>query len=174
MKTISMVAAYDKNRVIGQGDRIPWRQARDRAMLKRLTQGHTVILGRKSFDSMVWYYDRSGRPMPGKTYIIVTRNPRYKPARDSTSVAHSPEDALRQAQALAEDIYVIGGEHIFSALLPQADRLYVTKIQAAVDGDAYFPPLNMSEWREVSREHYLHDDKNEYDTDEIVFERIPR
>lgn len=168
---IAIVAAYAKNRVIGKDNRIPWRLARDRVMLKRLTLGNTVILGRKSYDSMAWYYDQSGRPMPGKTYIVVTRNPDYKATRDNIRIAATPEEALRIAGELHEDAYVIGGEHIFTALLPYADRMYLGEIDADIEGDAYFPEPNPNEWTEVSREHFTADEKNEYDSDEVVLER---
>jgi dihydrofolate reductase len=168
---IAIIAAIDKNRVIGKADRIPWRLQRDLRMLKQLTLGQTVILGRKTYDSMVWYYDRSGREMPGKTYIIVTRNADYPLSRSNARTATSPEDALRQATKLGGDAYVIGGEHIFEAFLPLSDRIYLTEVQTEVDGDAYFPALRPEEWYEVSREHFTADEKNEHNSDLVVYER---
>lgn len=168
---IAIIAAHDRNNAIGKADRIPWRLAHDRVWLKELTLGNVVILGRKSYDSMVWYYDRSGRPMPGKTYIVVTRNPHYTAPRDNYRVAGSPEDALKQAKTLGQNVYVIGGEHIFNALLPMADRLYITEVDAEIEADSYFPDLNKDEWTEVSREHFGKDDKNEYESDQVVLDR---
>lgn len=169
---IAIIAAHDKNRIIGKDDRIPWRLAKDRILLKQLTLGNTVILGRKTYDSMAWYYDRSGRPMPGKTYIVITRNPSYKTSRDNVSLAPSPEDAIAQAERLGDDAYIIGGEHIFSALLPMTDHLYITEVEAEIPGDAYFPTLKQDEWREISREHFPADEKNEFPSDQIGLERV--
>ena len=168
---IAIVAAHDKNRVIGKDDRIPWRLANDRVLLKQLTLGSTVILGRKTYDSMAWYYDKSGRPMPGKTYIVITRDPDYRATRDNVRVALSPDEAVAQAKQLGGDTFVIGGEHIFSALLSVADRLYLTEIDTKIPGDAYFPELDPTEWKETFRQHFPADEKNEYPSDQIVLDR---
>jgi dihydrofolate reductase len=114
---IAIVVATDKNRVIGEGNKIPWHIRSDFIRLANLTRGRTVILGRRTYDSMVWYYNRSGRRMPGSCYIIVT------------------------------------------------------EVQAEVDGDSYFPPLDMSEWREVSREHHAKNEQDDHNTEVIVLER---
>lgn len=141
--------------------------------LKNLTKGHTVILGRVTYESMVGYYSRSGRPMPGKTYIVVSRNTAYKPEGNNTLVAHSIEDALAKARHLGDDsIFAIGGFGIFKDILPLADRIYLTQVKTEVQGDAYFPELNAAEWREVSRESHQKDEKNEYDFDMVVLERL--
>lgn len=168
---IAIIAAIDRNRVIGKADRIPWRLQRDLRMLKQLTEGQVVILGRKTYDSMVWYYDKSGREMPGRMYLVVTRNGEYTPSRNNARTARSPEDALRQAAELGGDTFVIGGEHIFEAFLPYTDRIYLTEVNTEVDGDAYFPTLRPEEWYEVSRQHFAADEKNEHDSDVVVFER---
>ncbi|HET8669584.1 MAG TPA: dihydrofolate reductase [Candidatus Saccharimonadales bacterium] len=169
---ISIVVATDKNGVIGRENRIPWRIRDDLVMLKRLTVGHTVILGRVTYDSMVWYYNRSGRPMPGKMYIVVTRNPDYKAARENAKVVYSIDEAVSAAKAVGDpDIFVVGGGGIFEGMLPFTDRIYFTEVQTEAQGDSYFPKLDMSEWREISREHHKKDDRNEYDFDWIVYER---
>ena len=168
---IAIIAAQAKDRVIGKDHRIPWRLASDRVLLKRLTSDSVVVLGRKSYDSMAWYYDRSGRPMPAKVYIVVTRNKDFAATRDNIRVALSPEDALKIAGELDEDVYVIGGEKIFDALLPAADRVYLTDIDADIEGDARFPELNTADWTEVERTHVPQDEKNEYASDQIVLDR---
>jgi dihydrofolate reductase len=170
---ISIIVAADKNGAIGAENKIPWRLRDDLVMLKQLTLGHTVILGRKSYDSMVWYYTKSGRPMPGKMYIVVTRNPKYQPARDNARVAHSVDEAIDIARTLGdESILVIGGGAIFSDALPQTDRIYFTEVQTKIDNaDAHFSPPDSSQWREVSREYHVKDDRNEFDYDEVVYER---
>ncbi len=169
---IAIVVATDKQRVIGNENKIPWRVRSDLIRLSNLTRGHTVILGRVSYESMVWYYDKSGREMPGSTYIVVTRDRSYKPARKNARIVHSVPDAFAIASDLGGNTYVIGGSSIFEESLPFVDRIYLTEVQAEVAGDSYFPPLIKAEWREVSREHHHKDDRDEYDTDFIVLERI--
>lgn len=169
---IAIIVATDKQRVVGSENKIPWHIRSDLIRLSNLTRGQTVILGRVSYESMVGYYDKSGREMPGGTYIVVTRNRNYKPARTNARTAHSIPDAFAIANDLGGDTYVIGGSSIFEASLPFVDKIYLTEVQAEVPGDSYFPPLSQKEWREVSREHHHTDERDEYDSDFIVLERI--
>ncbi len=169
---ISIVVAADKNGVIGFKNRVPWRLRNDLIMLRELTLGHTVILGRKTYESMIGYYNKSGRPMPGKTYIVVTHNADYAPARDNVRAANSVEAALELARSLGDErIFAIGGSAIFADILPHADRIYLTEVQAEVEGDTFFPKLNMTKWHEVSRTHHQKDEKNQYDYDVLILER---
>lgn len=170
---ISIVVAADQNGAIGAKNRIPWRVRDDLVKLKQLTLGHPVILGRKSYDSMLWYYTKSDRPMPGSMYIVVTRNPEYQPERDNARVAHSIEEATEIARNLGdESIFVIGGSAIFEGALPYTDVVYLTEIQTKIDtADAYFAPLDRGTWQEVSREHHVKDERNEFDYDNIVYKR---
>lgn len=172
MSMISIIVSADRNGVIGRENRIPWRIRDDLVRLKERTLGHTVILGRLTYDSMSGYYDRSGRSMPGKIYIVVTRNPSYKPSRDNARVVHSVEEAVAEAKKLEDEIFVLGGATIFKELLPMTDRIYLTKVMADARGDVSFPELNPGEWREVSREHHKKDDRNEYDYDIVTLERV--
>ncbi len=169
---IAIIVATDKQRVIGSENKIPWRIRSDLVRLRDLTLGRTVILGRISYDSMVWYYDKSGRDMPGGTYIVVTRDHTYKLARKNARVAHSIPEAFAVASKLGGDTYIIGGGSIYKETLPLVNRIYLTEVQTKVTGDAYFPPLQPAQWREVSREHHHKDGRDEYDTDFIVLERI--
>jgi len=170
---ISIIVAADKKRAIGAKNKIPWRLRDDLILLKKLTHGHTVLLGRKSYDSMLRYYDKSGRPMPGKTYIVITRNLEYIPAREGAVAAHSIQEALQVAKVLGDETFVIGGGDIFRDSLPYVDKIYLTEVHTVIDAaDAHFPELDMREWREVSREHHLKDDRNEFDYDMVVLERI--
>jgi dihydrofolate reductase len=169
---IAMVVATDTRGAIGRENKIPWRLRSDLVKLRKLTLDHTVILGRKTYDSMVAYYNKSGRQMPGKMYIVVTRNADYKPARENARIVHSVQAALDLAKQLNdENIMVIGGGAIFTALLPVADRIYLTEVQTEVEGDSYFPKLDRREWHEISHEHHQKDEKNEYDFDLMVLER---
>lgn len=169
---ISIVAAIARNGVIGRDNEIPWRVRDDLVRLKKLIKGHTVILGRKTYDSLVVYYDRSGREMPARNYVIVTRDSNYRPARSDTMVAHSIDQAMQTAKDLGdENIFVIGGGGIFREMLQYTDELLITEIQADIAGDARFT-WDRSQWREISREHHKKDDRNEYDFDFLVLERI--
>ncbi len=173
-RMISIVVAADKNGAIGIENKIPWHIKSDLVRLAQLTRGHTVILGRKSYDSMVWYYDRSGRQMPGDTYIVVTRNQQYKPARENAVVAHSMQNAIETAKKLGdEDIFVIGGGSMFAAALPITDRIYLTEVQTTLAGDidAYFKITDPAAWHEVSREHFSKNEKDDHDTELIILER---
>ena len=170
----SIVVAKAHNNVIGTKNRIPWRVRSDLVHLKNLTKDQVVILGRGSYDSMVWYYDKSGRPMPGRLYIVVTRDKSYTPARQNAVTAHSVDEALaaaRQHLNNEDEAFIIGGAQLYEQMLPYADRLYITEIDAKLPGDAYFPALNPKEWHEVAREPHQADEKNEFDYSFVTYER---
>jgi dihydrofolate reductase len=142
------VAAVARNGVIGADNGLPWRVSSDLKHFKALTMGKPVILGRRTFESLQ-------RPLPGREIIVVTRDPRFSPA--GVRVAHSPVEALavarRLAKALAVDeIMVGGGAEIFRALLDETQRIELTEIALEPDGDAFFPSLDMAQWRETKRE----------------------
>lgn len=168
---ISLIVATDKKGAIGKDNLIPWRIRSDLVLLKQLTLDNTVILGRKTYDSMVFYYDRSGRPMPGKLYIIITHDTAYAPKREGATVAHSADEALKKAEQAGGEILVIGGSQIYELLLPHADRIYLTEVATEVDGDTFFPPLDKSQWSETSRIHHEKSDKDEFDFDTVVLDR---
>lgn len=169
---ISIVVATDKNLVIGNENKIPWRLKSDLVRLRNLTKSHTVILGRKTYDSMAWYYEKSGRQMPGSMYLVVTRNPDYKPAQANAKVVLSIDEALAAAKELGdEDVYVIGGRAIFEEMMPFTSRIYWTKVDTEGEGDAYFPEINMNDWRKASTEHFAKDEKNDFDYDLVILER---
>ena len=164
----------DEKRGIGKDNKIPWHIRDDLIKLKSLTKGHTVILGRKTYDSMVFYYNRTGRPMPGRLYIVVTRDKDYKPARDNAVVAHSLGEAielarkkhLRGAYSVTsevaertpprwslggeEEIFIIGGGQIFQQALPLANKLYLTIVKGDYNCDTFFP--DYSEFKKVISE----------------------
>jgi len=138
---IAIIAAMDKNRGVGKENKIPWHITEDLVHLKNLTQDHVVILGRKTYESMSWYYDRSGRPMPAKLYIAVTRDVNYKPTRENATAANSLEEALRKAEGVAdtEEVFINGGAQMFTEGITKADRLYLTIVEGDYDVDTYFP-----------------------------------
>jgi dihydrofolate reductase len=142
MAVTALVAALARNRVIGAGNRLPWRLPADLARFKRLTMGAPVIMGRKTRESI-------GRPLPGRRNIVVTRAPAA--AWEGCLVAHSLEEALALARDAAE-AFVIGGAELYAQALPRAERLYLTLIDADCPGDAWFPEFDPAAWREVARE----------------------
>jgi len=139
---VSVIAAPARNRVIGIGNRLPWRLPEDLAHFKALTLNHPILMGRKTFESL-------GRPLPGRTNIVITRTPGYR--RDGCLVADSVPAALALCRDAAE-VFFIGGAELYAQALPLADRLYLTEIQAEVEGDAWFPDYDRAPWREVSRD----------------------
>lgn len=161
---IAIVVGTSENGVIGHLNKIPWYLPRDLKHFKEVTLGHTVVMGRKTYESII---ARIGTPLPDRKNIIITRQTDFK-APDCT-VAHTWEEAVEAAQG--EDIYVSGGSEIYNMALPHTDRLYLTKIHTHSDGDVYFK-YNKDEWREVSKEFHPKDEKNPFDCTFYVYERV--
>ncbi len=145
MSIISLVVAVAENGVIGQRGALPWRIPEDLKRFKALTMGKPVIMGRKTWDSL------PRKPLPGRTNIVVTRNPDFH--ADGALVAHSFTDAIAFGRASgAAEVAVIGGEAIFAAALPLAQYIHLTEIAAAPEGDAFMPPIDRTQWHEIARE----------------------
>ena len=139
---VSVIAAVASNGVIGRENRLPWHLSDDLKRFRALTMGHHVVMGRRTWQSI-------GRLLPGRTMVIVTRNPGY--LAPGCRIAHSLEEAV----ALAGDdpeVFVIGGAELYREALKIAARVYVTEVHAEFEGDARFPDFDRSAWREVSRE----------------------
>jgi dihydrofolate reductase len=144
---IVLVAAVAENGVIGRDNALPFRQSSDLKRFKALTIGKPVLMGRKTFVSI-------GKPLPGRTNIVVSRDPGFNP--DGVIVVRDLEQALRVARDDAErrgvgEIAAIGGTDIFTQLLPLADRLEITHVHARPEGDTYFPPIDATQWHPVAR-----------------------
>lgn len=133
---ISLIVAHDPNRVIGQDNKMPWHIPGDLAYFKEKTVGKAIVMGRKTFESI-------GRILPGRKNIIITRNASYK--AEGADVVTNLADAVALAKSYHEEVMIIGGEQIFRAILPTADRLYVTFIEQSFEGDTFFPPYG-KEW----------------------------
>jgi dihydrofolate reductase len=158
---ISIIAALARNRVIGIENRLPWRLPEDLARFKALTLGHPVVMGRKTFESL-------GRPLPGRTNIVITRNPGYRPA--GCLVADSLSAALALCRE-ADEAFFIGGAELYAQALPLADRLYLTEVQLDAAGDAWFPEFDRGAFREVSRESHRGAKGDALDFDFVVYQR---
>ncbi|OIR06256.1 dihydrofolate reductase type 3 [mine drainage metagenome] len=141
---ISLIVAAARNGVIGRNNQLPWHLPGDLKYFKGVTLGKPVVMGRKTFQSI-------GRPLPGRTNVVITRDTGWR--AEGVLVAHDVETALALAAGLAAggEVMVIGGAEIFRAALPLATRLYLTEVQADIDGDAFFPHPDPAEWRELSR-----------------------
>jgi dihydrofolate reductase len=137
---IALIAAVARNGVIGSANRLPWRLPEDMARFRRLTLGHAVIMGRRTWESI-------GRPLPGRQNIVVTRA--ADAAFAGAQAAASLDDALAKV-TLPEPAFVIGGALLYREALPRAARLYLTEIERDYEGDVRFPPLARAEWRAVS------------------------
>jgi dihydrofolate reductase len=161
---ISAIAAMARNRVIGKDNALPWHLPADLRFFKQTTMGHPVILGRRNYLSL-------GRPLPGRTNIIVTRNPDF--VSSGCIVVHSFEDALQKAYEKDQtEVFVIGGGEIYSLAMNYLDRIYLTEIDLVVDGDVFFPEIDPVEWSIVSESPFSADAKNPYDFVIRVYERI--
>ena len=142
---VVLVAAHARNRVIGDGGRIPWHLPHDFAHFKRETLGHTLVMGRRTWDSI-------GRPLPGRATVVVTRDESFDPGFDDVRVAHSLEDAFALAAELPGDVMVAGGGEIYALALPYATHQVLTEVDLEPSGDAYYPEYAVDEWVEVRRE----------------------
>ncbi len=159
---LSLIAAMGKNRVIGANGAIPWRLPNELQLFKRVTMGHHIIMGRKTWESI-------GRLLPGRTTVIVTRQRDYTVPGAIT--AHTLTDAIAQC-ANDDEIYVIGGAALFREALPKADRLYLTVVDATPEGDTVMPEINMAEWRVVSSENHTSDAKHAHAYRFSVYEHV--
>ncbi len=163
---VSLIAAVARNGVIGRDGGIPWRLPADLGYFKRTTMGHTLVMGRRTFES-------SGA-LPGRRTIVLTRQRAWRPPGDPAGVetAASLDEALERAAELGEDeVFICGGEEIYRRALPAADRLHITRVEAEPEGDTRFPELDLSTWRRVSREEHEADERNPYAYAFEVYER---
>jgi len=139
--TITVLAAVGANLVIGRDGDMPWHLPEDLAHFKAVTMGHTMVMGRKTYDSI-------GRPLPGRRMIVITHQPGWQ--APSVEVAHSLPEAL--ALAGPADVFVIGGSEVYREALPYADQMLLTEIEQSPEGDAYFPEFTSGDWHKTARE----------------------
>jgi dihydrofolate reductase len=140
--TVILIAAVGSNGVIGRDNDLPWRIREDLQHFKQLTLGHTLVMGRKTYDSI-------GRPLPGRRTVVVTRQPDWAAQADGVEVAHSLDHALKLADG--NDAYVAGGGEIYRQALPLGDRLELTEVAQSPAGDVTFPAFDRAEWTETAR-----------------------
>lgn len=149
-----LIAAMDRNRVIGRDNSLPWKLSADLKKFKALTSGFPVLMGRKTWESI-------GRPLPNRQNLVLTRQKNFQ--APGATVVHSIEEAQQQA-AERDRIYVIGGEEIYSLCLPKAIRLFLTHVDAEVEGgDAFFPEWDADAYHQIAEEPFSADDRNQFD-----------
>jgi dihydrofolate reductase len=161
---ISIIVAMARNRVIGAKGAIPWRLPEELKRFKRLTLGHHIIMGRRTWESI-------GRLLPGRTTVIVTRQRGYR--APGARVVHSLDEAIAACGA-DDETFVIGGAELYAQALARAGRLYLTTVDADVPGDTLMPDYAAGEWREVSAESYSADDRHRYAFRCALYERVGR
>ena len=143
--TVTIVAAVGRNGVIGVDGRLPWHLPDELRRFKELTIGHVLVMGRRTYESI-------GRPLPGRTTVVVTRRPDWRPGAPGVLVAHGVADAVETALAVDDEVFVVGGAEVYAAAIPLADRLALTFVDAEPDGDTFFPEVDWDDWRETARE----------------------
>ncbi len=163
---ISIYVAYANNGVIGRENALPWYIPDDLKRLKRLTVGHSVIMGRKTFDSII---KRIGKPLPERRNIVLTREAGY--SYKGVEIVTSLDDALTSVDS-DDESFIMGGAEIYRLFFPLANRIYATEVDADIDGDVYFPGFDHSEWKEVERLEQKADEKNPYNYAFVKYERL--
>ncbi len=166
---IALIAAVAENGVIGKDNQLLWHLPADLQHFKRLTTGHVVMMGRKTYESI--RAANRGKPLPNRTNVIVTRQPDYR--ADGCEVVHSLDEAfnhpaLRTAHAA---LFVIGGAELYAQVLPLADKLYLTEVKTAPDGDALFPTINLTDWDEITRTPHPADERHAHAFEFVELER---
>jgi dihydrofolate reductase len=144
-KHVVLVAAVARNGVIGRGTEIPWKVPGEQKLFKELTMGDVLVMGRTTYESI-------GRPLPGRTTIVLTRDPDW--GAEGVRVAHSLSDAVAQAATRPGDIAVVGGAEVYAAALPLATEQVISEIDLEPEGDVFYPPFDRRQWVEASREHH--------------------
>lgn len=159
---ISLIVAMDQNRVIGKNNKLPWHLPADLQYFKKVTMGHPIVMGRKTFESI-------GRVLPGRENVIVTRNQEFK--AEGCVVLHDIAQIKMFADNHEKEVFVIGGAEIFKEILPFTDRLYITEIHETFEGDTFFPEIDENEWDEISSNPGNIDEKNRFAHDFIILQK---
>lgn len=170
MRVALIVAASDNN-VIGNNNALPWHLPADFAFFRQTTMGKPVVMGRKTYESI-------GRPLPGRPNVVISRNPDWRVTSDVEVVSSVPA-AIARARVLAEasgqgEVMVIGGAEIYRLTLPDADRVYLTRVHARIEGDAFFPELDPAVWQLTSVRECPADERNRWDFSFLQYDRVTK
>lgn len=158
-----MIAAVTDNGVIGHHGSIPWHMPADLRYFKTTSMGHTVVMGRKTLQNIL---DVLGTPLPGRDNVVLSHDPAFHV--DGVSTVGSVDDVRDQYT----DAMIIGGATLYEQFMPFAGRLYMTEVHTTLEGDTYFPHIDMNVWSEVSREDHAADERNQYDYSFVMYERV--
>ena len=159
---ISIIVAIAKNGVIGNKGDIPWYIPDDLKHFAKITKGHAVVMGRKTYESIV---KRLGKSLPDRNNIVITSQNDFI-ATDCT-VLHSVDEAIKLFSSSKEEVFAIGGSQIYEQFLPVADKIYITEVDTNCDGDTLFPSYDKNNWKILSKEHHIKDEKNKYEFDYV-------
>ena len=161
---LSIIVAKAKNNIIGKDNKLLWSLPSDLARFKQLTSGHTIIMGRKTFESL-------GRVLPNRKHIVFTQNQDFKVDDENVEVVHSMLE-IKEYIDNYEENFVIGGATVYNLLLPHVQKMYVTEINKNFEGDTLFPKIDESKWKITKREKGTKDEKNNLEFEYITYERI--
>ena len=166
MKNISLIVAVSENMVIGKDNKLAWHLPDDINYFSNMTKGHSIIMGRKNWESIPKKY----RPLPERKNIVVTRNNKFEDK--GAIIVNSIEKAVEKARRFdEEEIFIIGGGEIYKLGFAYVDKLYITEIYANIDGNTYFPKWNKENWKEISRISHPKDEKHEFDFDYVIYKK---
>jgi dihydrofolate reductase len=161
-----MIAAVARNGVIGKANDLPWHLPDDMKYFMLTTKGHHVVMGRKNYESLPEKF----RPLPNRTSIVVTKQKNYN--APGCVIVNQLEAGVKLAEKNGEqELFIIGGAEIYKLGMPLADRLYLTEIDAEIEGDTFFPSYQKLEWQELSRQHHTRDERHKFVFDFVVYER---
>lgn len=164
---VGMIVAMARNGVIGRDNQLPWHLPNDLKYFKATTMGKPIVMGRKTYESI-------GKPLPGRPNIVISRDSDFQ--AEGVLLASTIDGALALAKRTAldvgvDEIMIIGGSQVYSALLPSVDRLYLTEVHAEVEGDSHFPSMNFGQWRELSRENFFAEGGNPFDYSFVIYQK---
>ena len=160
---ISLIVAVDQKGGIGKNNQLPWHLSSDLKRFKSITMGHHLVMGRKTYETI-------GKPLPGRTMIVVTKNPSYHP--EGCVIANSIEQALKMAEENNEDeVFIIGGGEIFTQSIDIANKIYLTNVHAVTNADVFFPKIKDPSWKISWSEEINKDINDEYGSDYIIMVR---
>jgi dihydrofolate reductase len=158
---LSLIVAMAENRTIGLNKEMPWHLSADLKKFKKITMGHPIIMGRKTFESI-------GKPLPGRKNIIISRNSNY--LQEGCEVFNSLDSALESCSK-EEEIFVIGGATLYESILEKSDRLYITEIKKSFAGDTWFPEFDQNQWSEYQREDIDNDVRVDFSYSFVTYDR---
>lgn len=164
---IILIVAKAKNNVIGKDNQLIWRLSADLKRFKNLTSGHSILMGRKTYESL-------GKPLPNRTHLIITRNPDFQVPEGHFCFSSVENAFIFCNKTGVENLFIIGGGQIYHDSINLCDRLEITEVDAEPEGDTFFPKIDPEIWKEVGRESHPSDEKNEYPYSFVTYEKTTR